>query len=41
MFDDAQKEFDNSVHSMAEISLLKKINKQGLMAVIGIDFLLG
>jgi len=30
MFDEAQKEFDKSVRTMAENSLLKKLNKQGL-----------
>lgn len=33
MFDEAQKEFDKSVRSMAENSLLKKLNKQGLQRV--------
>ena len=30
MFDDAQREFDKSVRAMAESSLLKKLNKQGV-----------
>lgn len=30
MFEDAQKEFDKSVRSMAENSLLKKLNAQGI-----------
>jgi len=30
MFNEAQKEFDKSVRTMAENSLLKKLNKQGL-----------
>lgn len=30
MFDDAQKEFDKSVRVMAENSLIKKLNKQGI-----------
>ncbi|MDD2384594.1 MAG: hypothetical protein PHN18_10430 [Sulfurospirillaceae bacterium] len=33
MFDEAQKEFDKSVRTMAENSLLKKLNKQGLQRV--------
>lgn len=30
MFDDAQKEFDKSVRAMAENSLLKRLNKEGI-----------
>ena len=30
MFEDAQREFDKSVKTMAENSLLKKLNKQGI-----------
>lgn len=30
MFDDAQKEFDKSLRAMAENSLLKKLNSQGI-----------
>jgi len=33
MFDEAQKEFDKSVRTMAENSLLKKLNKQGVQRV--------
>lgn len=33
MFDEAQKEFDKSVRTMAENSLLKRLNKQGLQRV--------
>ena len=30
MFDDAQKEFDKSVRAMAENSLVKRLNKEGI-----------
>lgn len=33
MFDDAQKEFDKSLRVMAENSLLKKLNNQGIKRV--------